>query len=151
MRLFLLALLWPALPVCAQFRSIVVTFEGIGCASCIESMPARMQRFRGVESATVDAEKGTLTIKLAAANRVRLEQVRDAIQQDGTKVRKARVEAAGVIAKEGGAWTLRLEGPPATSYTLEGKALQEGPATVTADVPSLEGKPVLHAVEVRPR
>ncbi len=106
-----------AWPLCAQFRTIDISFEGVGCASCIESLPARMQRIRGVESATatVDGRTGILQLKLAAQNRIRLEQVRDAVEQDGTKVKKATVSVAGTLTFEAGKWLLS----PGGSATYE--------------------------------
>src|SRR5262249_34718168 len=109
MRLLLLFAV-AALPGWAQFRSIEVTFEGIGCASCMESLPGRMQRLRGVESATVDAPRGVLKIRLAEQNRVRLEQVRDMIEQDGTKTKAATVEVKGELAQVDGKWVLQPPG-----------------------------------------
>lgn len=107
-----------ALPCVAQFRSIEITFEGIGCAGCIDSLPSRMQRLRGVESAAVDAEHGILKVQLAAENRVRLEQVRDLIEQDGTKATKAMVRLKGDLAQQDGKWSLRPNGV-STTYKVE--------------------------------
>src|SRR5436190_23389080 len=102
MKLALLILL--AAPCWAQFRSMEITFEGIGCASCMESLPGRMQRLRGVESATIDAQRGVLKIQLAEQNRVRLEQVRDMIEQDGTKAKSATITVKGDLAQTDGKW-----------------------------------------------
>lgn len=99
-----------AIPALAQFESIDLRFEGVGCASCVESIPARIQRLRGVESVTVDAAASLVKIRLAPANRIRLEQVRDLIEQDGTKVRSAHVAVRGEIASEAGSWMLQPAG-----------------------------------------
>src|SRR4051794_25930066 len=116
MKLALLILL--ASPAYAQFRSMEITFEGIGCASCMESLPARMQRLRGVESATVDAAHGVLKIQLAEQNRVRVEQVRDMIEQDGTKMKSATVTVQGELAQASGKWVLQPPSLPA-SYEVD--------------------------------
>lgn len=105
----------------AQLRSAELTFEGVNCAPCLESLPSRIQRLRGVESATVDAAKGVLTVKFAAANRVRLEQIRDTIEQDGTKVRRAVIAAAGGIREEpaaSGKWILELPAPGLARFAI---------------------------------
>jgi hypothetical protein len=120
MKLLLLSLI-TALPSLAQFVSIEITFEGIGCASCMESLPERMKRLRGVESAKVDAERGTLQVRLAAANRVKLEQVRDMIEQDGTKTKQASVQVKGELSRQVGKWVLKPGGGSA-SYWIEGTA-----------------------------
>src|SRR2546425_1132086 len=114
---FILLSLAAALPCLAQFRSIEMTFQGMGCESCIDSMPSRMQRLRGVQSATVDAKQGIIRIELAAQNRVRLEQVRDAIEQDGTKAVKAAVRVKGELSRVDEKWLLRPAGL-ATSYEI---------------------------------
>src|SRR5215471_3449753 len=105
MKLALLVLL--AVPSWAQFRSMELTFEGIGCASCMESLPGRVGRIRGVESATVDAQRGVLKVQLAEQNRVRLEQIRDMIEQDGTKVKAATITVQGDLAHVDGKWILQ--------------------------------------------
>ncbi|MEZ5352992.1 MAG: heavy metal-associated domain-containing protein [Bryobacteraceae bacterium] len=128
-----------AAPASAQFRKIDIAFEGIGCASCVESLPPRMKRIRGVETAQVDAAKGTLTLTLAPENRVRLEQVRDAIQQDGTKAKSAAVEARGQIVKSDAGWTLQF--PRGVSYSLSGPLsgdLSPGLKTITGTVAGLQ-------------
>lgn len=108
-----------SIPLFAQLDSIELRFEGMGCASCIESMPARIKRMRGVTEVSVDAAASILKVRLAETNRVRLEQVRDAIQQDGTKVKSAAVTLRGVVAQQDGKWSVQpFEGGAA--YVLEG-------------------------------
>ena len=112
-----------------------LSFTGIECASCVDSLPARIQRLRGVESAKVDAARQILTVKLAEQNRVRLEQMRDAIEQDGSKVQEATLTVAGLpteaVAPGSGRWLLQLPGgssqfevsldgaPPSAQYALK--------------------------------
>ena len=117
----LLLLLVAAFPCAAQFRSMEIYFQGIGCVSCVESLPSRVNRLRGIESAEVDAGKSLLKIQLAAQNRVRLEQVRDMVQQDGTKVTKAVVHVKGELAQKGADWVLSPAGLPVT-YQVHGSA-----------------------------
>lgn len=137
--MLLILLLALALPAAAQFTKIEIKFEGIGCASCIESLPARMQRMRGVTEATIDAKAGLLSLKLAPDNRIRLEQVRDAVEQDGTKARSARVTVRGEVKIQHDFITLHFA-PSATYqvmahlqkegiYTLEGEFRDLHPAT----------------------
>lgn len=103
----------------AQFRVVEITFEGVGCASCVESLPSRVQRLRGVESATVDANAGVLTVRLAEQNRVRIEQIRDFVEQDGTKATRAVVDVNGEVIDENGRKVLRVG---SATYELEGSA-----------------------------
>lgn len=93
MRRLLLALL-AALPLAAEFHSVRFEFQSSGCQSCTESLGDRFGRVRGVESAKLDTPS-SLTLKLAAGNRITLERLRDVLQQDGTKAVTAEVDAEG--------------------------------------------------------
>ena len=111
----------------AQFRTVEMTFQGVGCASCLESLPSRVQRLRGVESATVDAKAGVLTVKLAEQNRVRVEQIRDFVEQDGNghlhfpRGRGQQFGHAVVEVEEfGGLEEAGLGGEPRVEFALEG-------------------------------
>ena len=145
---FLLLTILSALPCAAQFLSIDVGFQGIGCVSCIESLPDRVKRLRGVESATVDAEHAILKLQLSSPNRVRLEQVRDMIEQDGTKVRKAAVRVKGELARRDGKWMLQPEGA-SVAYAVEAtdSSLTPGVKTIAGEVVDLHpesGPLVIH-------
>ena len=150
MKLAMLILL--AAPCLAQFRSMEITFEGIGCASCMESLPARVQRLRGVESATVDAQRGVLKVQLAEQNRVRLEQVRDMIEQDGTKVKTASISVKGDLARVDGKWVLQPPSLP-TSYEVEAASASAGTFLVSGEVVKLRpeaGRLVIKASALTP-
>ena len=128
----------------AQLRSLEMAFSGIECASCVESMPARIQRMRGVESAKVDAAKQILSVKLAAGNRVRVEQIRDAIEQDGTKAREAAVTIQGVLSEESGRWLLKTPSGSQFEVSLHGGgapslqySLKAGRASVSGAIRNL--------------
>ncbi len=94
---FLVVLAAVAAPGQAEFLRLDVTFEGIGCASCIESLERRLLRMRGVEQVEVDTARGLATLRLEPENRVRLESVISRITQDGTKVLRTRFTARGTI------------------------------------------------------
>jgi copper chaperone CopZ len=127
----------------AQLRSVDLSFEGIECASCVESLPARIQRLRGVESAKVDAAKQILAVRLAAENRVRLEQIRDAVEQDGTKTRQATVTIQGTLVEEGNRWFLKVPNGSSFEISLDGAlpsaqySLKAGRATVSGVIKNL--------------
>ena len=90
-------LLAAVLPLCAEFLRIDVALEGIGCASCIESLESRLGRVRGVERVEIDAKHGIATLYLAEKNRVRLRPLLSRITQDGTKVLRTEVIARGSV------------------------------------------------------
>ncbi len=127
----LFCLLAFSIPVFAQFRSIEIRFEGINCASCVESLPTRLARVRGVESAKV--EGSVLRVKLAEVNRVRVEQIRDFVEQDGTKAKHATVVVKGAVEKEGDKWVLKPAGVPG-DYQLNWPGATEGTATLKGEI-----------------
>ena len=146
----LLTFVLATLPCAAQFRSMKIWFSGTGCASCTESLAERMKRVRGVESAQVNAQEGTLELQFAPQNRVRLEQIRDFIEQDGTKATRAVVRVNGQVEKLGDRWILRPPGV-STSYDITGSDLKPGPATVAGEVRELRaesGTIQIHATRV---
>ena len=96
----------------AQIQTMEMTFDGVGCVPCVESMPARAKRIRGVEEAKVDAAGSSLSIRLAPKTRVRVEQIRDLIEQDGTKARSAVIEVLGIISEEKGRTILTVPDQP---------------------------------------
>lgn len=85
-----------ALPLFAELHVLRVEFESSGCVPCVESLEGRLRRMRGVEEVKLVAES-TLGVKLAADNRVRLETVRDYVEQGGGKVRRIALEATGKV------------------------------------------------------
>lgn len=100
MRLAIL-LLAAALSASAEFRRVEVDFEGTGCVSCVESLPGRLERVRGVESVEVDLARNRVTIRLEAGNKVRLAPLFSRITQDGTKIRRVETVGRGTIARQG--------------------------------------------------
>jgi hypothetical protein len=137
--LLLLAL---TVPASAQFRSVEMWFEGIGCASCMDSLPSRLGRIRGVQEAAVDKEKGVLRVRLADENRVRVEQIRDAIEQDGTKATRAIVTVRGDIVQENGRWVLKPQRVPA-EYLLEWSGSTGGDQVVAGEIVNMRETPLL--------
>lgn len=135
MKMILLLILL-VLPGAAQFRSVKMWFSGVGCASCIESMPERMRRLRGVEEAKVNAQEGTLEVQLAQENRVRFEQIRDLIEQDGTKVTRAAVRISGEVSNAEDRWILKPAGG-SLAYELSGRKVKLGTGrrTVVGGIP----------------
>ncbi len=100
-------LLFAAVCCDAQFRWMEIAFTGSGCESCTESLSGRLKRIRGVENVSVDAGRGAIDIQLSAPNRVRLEQIRDLIEQDGSHVGRCKVRVQGEISSDNGRWLLR--------------------------------------------
>jgi copper chaperone CopZ len=146
----LLLLVCTAVSGWAQFRSMEIAFQGIDCASCMESLPSRLQRMRGVESATVDLKQNVVKIQLAGQNRVRLEQVRDMIEQDGTKAKSAIVTVKGELAQQDGKWVLQPPSLPA-SYEVEASSPAPGTVTVSGKVVKLRpesGRLVIEAAAI---
>jgi copper chaperone CopZ len=136
-RLSLLGVFFPLL-ASAEFRKITLSFGGLDCASCAEFIQTKLSRMRGIESAAVDRRAGTVIVTLHADNRVRLEQVRDFVQQSGFTPGEATVEVRGALVKADSGWTLRIPETGAT-YQLslpEGFKPEDGAVlTVSGTVP----------------
>lgn len=102
-------LLAAVLPAPAELRRMTVQFTPSECASCTQSLPERLSRIRGVSgSKLLDVKPPALDVEFAAGNRVRINRVREVIEQDGARWLKAEVEAAGVCEKQGEGWLLKL-------------------------------------------
>ena len=112
------------LPASAEFLQIDVAFQGTGCASCIESLEGRLDRLRGVEQVSVNAERETVSLRFAPGNRVRLAPFASRITQDGTKILRLRATARGSIESEQGKLIFRQSGL-AETYRLEMSAAPE--------------------------
>ena len=151
----LLLLIAATLPVMAQFRGVEIAFRGVGCESCVQSLPERLKRLRGVESAEADARAGTVKLRLAARNQIRLEQLRDLIEQDGTRTAGAKVEVSGTVSRDGERWVLQPAGTRA-QYRLDpgGASLEPGEWLIRGESPSLREEPgniVIRATAATPQ
>ncbi|MCL4797453.1 MAG: hypothetical protein KJZ84_23015 [Bryobacteraceae bacterium] len=104
---FFIALLALALPAAAQLREVTIEIQPTECVSCTESLPARMQRVRGVAHANMREAPARVVIELEADNRVRLTRLLDVVRQDGTGITAVAVHAAGEVFDEGG-WRFRI-------------------------------------------
>lgn len=101
---------------------------------------------RGVESATVDSQHGVVKLKLAAENRVRLEQVRDSIEQDGTKAKSASVVANGDLTLEDGKWIFHPVGVSST-YQVKHPEAAGGSYVVVGKVTNMRPEGALIVIE----
>ena len=128
-RLVLLLLL-AAASAPAQFRSFDIAFEDTGCVPCTESLQGRLERVRGVESATIDLEKGLIRLELAEGNRVRLGPLRARITQDGTRIERMAFTAEGQVERRDGKTFLAL---PAGAFEIEGETAV-GPAELSGEI-----------------
>ena len=103
-------LLAAALSASAEFRRVELDFEGTGCASCVESLPDRLGRVRGVENVAVDLERNRISVHLASGNKTRLAPLISRITQDGTKILRVEVVVLGAIARQGEQLTFQPSG-----------------------------------------
>jgi hypothetical protein len=84
----------------AEFLRVEVTFQATDCISCTESLAGRLERVRGVESVTLDLDRSLVTMKLEAANKVRLTPLLSRITQDGTNISRTEVVVIGTIVRQ---------------------------------------------------
>lgn len=124
----------------AELLEVRARLEGIGCASCLESLPERLKRIRGVEDVKIDPEKSTVEIRLAPGNRARLTAIRDQIQQDGTKVVEFTVDASGEVARDGDEWAFRVD--PQVFIIKAGRGLTPGAKRLSGVVRQTAANPM---------
>lgn len=118
----------------AQFLEFRVRFDDGGCSSCAESLEGRLQRVRGVETVTLDVERGVVELQLAADNRVRLAPLLSRIEQGAAKALETKLVAKGVLVRAAGVTKIELQGQAADqAYLLEG------------DTGAVGGSVILHA------
>jgi hypothetical protein len=88
----------------AEFVRIEQSLTQLDCASCAESLAARLKRVRGVASASLGAG-GFVRLELKPDNTVRLETIRDLAKGGGFTPGEARVRVRGkAVEREGKAW-----------------------------------------------
>ena len=106
-----------------QLHGVSSRRESDGCAAW---NPRRSTRSMGFSKSS-----------LAEQNRVRLEQVRDMIEQDGTKAKTAVVTVKGDLSQTDGKWVLQPPSLPG-SYEIEAASPAAGPCTVSGEVAKLK-------------
>jgi copper chaperone CopZ len=125
------ALLCFAVPAVAEFRSITIDYAGQECASCSATLTKVIQKLRGVSAVTVDPQRPTVAIELAAGNRVPLSDIRDAIKRVGFTPGEARVVVRGQLMEESGK---RLLKPHGLDQVLELQAAEPFAAAAGVEV-----------------
>lgn len=145
----LLLVLAGALP--AQFLEFQIRFDAGGCVSCAESLKGRMQRVRGIETVTLDLERGMIHLELTADNRVRLVPLMSRIEQGGARALETKLKAQGVVVEDGSGQKLALQGAATgQTYTLSGDTHGlQGPVVIEAALlDGTEGR--LEILSIRP-
>ena len=135
-----LALILITVPLFAELHTLRVEYESSGCSSCVESLQGRLKRMRGVEEVKAEGDSA-VEMKLATGNRVRLEIVRDFIEQGAGKVKKMTLEASGSVVQDAGATYFELSGVGAR-YRLDGPGKDGRIRAVITDTKQLIWKPV---------
>jgi copper chaperone CopZ len=104
MRLFVFLL--AACAAHAEFLRIEVSMKDMNCPSCSESLGKAFEKMRGVSHVAVSMKDGTVTLDLAAQNRVAIEQVWDAIKRVGFTPGDTKVAVRGSV--KGGSLTISV-------------------------------------------
>ena len=107
----------------AQLQSVEQTVYGMDCAPCAYGLEKQMKSFEGVTGADVSLNEGRATLQLASGNDLQLAALRTAIEESGFLPRKAQIEVAGTLKKEGGQWVLTA--PSGERFVLEGADTSE--------------------------
>jgi cation transport ATPase len=99
-----------AAPLWAEFLRIEMAYGGMECASCARFIENKFARNPGVESVSVDGRKGAVILKLKPGNTVRLNQVRDFVQQSGFTPKESVVVVRGVAQVDRGYTNFKIDG-----------------------------------------
>ena len=102
----------------AQLQSVEQTVYGMDCAPCAYGLEKQMKGFEGVTGADVSLNEGRAVLQLASGNSLRLAALRTAISESGFSPRKAQIEVAGTLKREGAQWVLTA--PSGERFVLEG-------------------------------
>jgi copper chaperone CopZ len=102
----------------AEFLHVEQGVTGLDCASCAQSVDKTLMKIKGVESASFRMQDAVAIVDLKPANRVPLDDVRDALKRIGYTPTKAKVTVRGQARQEGGKWLFRVAGG-AAEYELD--------------------------------
>ena len=120
----LLALMFVATPLSAEFLHVELSVGGLDCLSCAQSVDSRLKRIRGVDTASFRTKDSVAVVELKPGNTVPLDLIRDAVKGIGYTPGAAKVTARGQVRSESGKWLFHVAGPDA-EYTLEVSTAQE--------------------------
>jgi copper chaperone CopZ len=116
----------------AEFLRVEVFMKDMNCASCSDSLGKAFERMRGVQHVEVGTNDGTVTLELAARNRITLEQVWDTIKRIGFTPGETKVTVRGTV--KGGSLTIsvidktvKIEGHAAEGENVELKGIVTPP------------------------
>jgi hypothetical protein len=143
--------LWMALltPALGQLREVTIELRPTDCVTCMESLPERMKRVRGVAGAEMQEAPARVLVRLEADNRVRLTRLLDVVLQDGTGIARVALRAAGEVFDEGG-WRFRvLAGDRALRWRGAAPA-KAGRAVVSGQIAAPFEAIEVESVEVQP-
>ncbi len=73
-------------------------------------MRVAVKKIDGIDAVEVSLNRGVVVIRLRPENRVTLEQVREAIRENGFTPKEAEVRARGTVVQDGGHLALALPG-----------------------------------------
>jgi copper chaperone CopZ len=102
----------------AEFLHVEQAVTGLDCASCAQSVDKTLMKIKGVGSASFRLQDATAIVDLKPANRVPLDDLRDALKRIGYTPAEARVTVRGQARREGGKWLFRVAGG-AAEYQLD--------------------------------
>jgi hypothetical protein len=129
-RLLVAAACLAGVPSRAELKVMTLHFQPTDCASCTESLEARMKRIRGVATAVLHRDRMAIELRFVPGNQVRLGRPKEVLEQDGARLKSAEVAADGLAEKQGDAWFFRnsLQDQP---YPMRGRVPEKaGPMSL---------------------
>jgi copper chaperone CopZ len=86
----------------AEMRRVRLSVLGMDCAICAHSLVVVVRKVEGVESVDVSLERAAMDVRLRAANRITLGQLRQLVKNTGFIATDAVVTAVGTLVDHSG-------------------------------------------------
>lgn len=99
-----------------EINSVTVTVDGLACPFCAYGFEKKLKKVEGVGFLDIKMTTGTVTISAEKGRSIDLGEVPRATKESGFSLREIRVEATGIVRKEGLALLLKYGGPGQEFY-----------------------------------
>lgn len=86
----------------AQILEVKQTVFGMDCAPCAHGLQKRLGQIDGVTDVKVSLDDGFAELKFAPSNEVKLETIRNAVEESGFAAKDATVRVSGTLQQDNG-------------------------------------------------
>lgn len=95
--LALATLAWNAPDAFAEFTSVTVKVEGLGCPVCAHGLEKKLGRVAGVSGVSTDLKSAEVQLNLAEGASVSVRSLDEAVRRAGFTLKSVRVTAVGAL------------------------------------------------------